>query len=159
MNEQDDWYHNITAEINKHRFSKKFYNKYKLEQLTRIAKRISDFSPDCSHCQDQKEEIEKLIGFLSGLDKSPKTAQKIYFNDIDNIVKHLKEKHGLISEGQNIALWLPIGICFGSLGIVFGNIFDNIGIGLSLGMGIGLSMGVAIGASLDAKAKKEGTVI
>jgi len=154
LNYQNDWYKYIVNEINKYKdiFSPRQYKIYKLDLLLRISKRIQDFSPDCRKCQNIKTEINKLVEMLENIIKSSREERRGYFDSIDNIVKHLKEKHKLISEGQNIALWLPLGICFGA---PFGIIFDNIALGIPIGMVIG----VAIGVSLDAKAKKEGRVI
>ncbi|MFC2159252.1 hypothetical protein ACFLQS_00845 [Actinomycetota bacterium] len=154
MQEQNGWFDNITKEINrqKEHFSPRDYKVYKLDLLIRISKRLNDFLPDCIDCQNIKREMEIIVGSLDNLVHSSREEQKNYFNAIDNMVKHLKEKHNLISEGQNLALWLPLGIGIGlPLGIPMGNI--------ALGIPIGLAIGVAIGVSLDAKARKEGKVI
>ena len=154
MEYQNNWYENIAREVNrrKDRFSPREYKIYKLDLLIRISKRLNEFYADCVDCQNMKREMEIIVGSLDHLLHSSREEQKNYFNAIDNIIKHLKEKHNLISEGQNIALWLPPGVAIGlPLGIPLGNI--------ALGIPIGLAIGAAIGASLDTKAKKEGRVI
>ena len=154
MQDQNGWFDNITKEINrqKEHLSPRDYKTYRLDLLIRLSKRLNDFFPDCVDCQNMKREMEIIVGSLDNLVHSSKEEQKNYFNAIDNMVKHLKEKHNLISEGQNLAIWLPLGIGIGlPLGIPMGNI--------ALGIPIGLAIGAAIGVSLDAKARKEGKVI
>ncbi|MBC8421358.1 MAG: hypothetical protein H8E04_00645 [Actinobacteria bacterium] len=154
MQDQNGWFDNISEEIDrqKQKFSPGEYKVYKFDLLIRISKRLNDFFPDCMDCQNMKREVEIIICSLDNLVRSSREEQKNYFNAIDNMVKHLKEKHNLISEGQNLALWLPLGVGIGlPLGIPMGNI--------ALGIPIGLAIGVAIGVSLDAKAKREGRVI
>ena len=154
MQDPNGWFDNITIEINrqKQKFSPREYKVYKIDLLIRISKRLNDYFPDCIDCQNMKREMEIIIGSLDNLIQSSREEQKNYFNAIDNIVKHLKEKHHLISEGQNLALLLPLGVGIGlPLGIPMGNI--------ALGIPIGLAIGAAIGVSLDAKAKREGRVI
>jgi hypothetical protein len=154
MLDTNGWFDNITKEINRQKeyLSPREYKAYKLDMLIRISKRLNDFIPDCVDCQNMKREMEIIVGSLDNLVHSSKEEQKNYFNAIDNMVRHLKEKHNLISENQNLALWLPLGIGIGlPLGIPMGNI--------ALGIPIGLAIGAAIGVSLDAKAKKEDKVI
>ncbi|MCJ7472916.1 MAG: hypothetical protein MUP02_08930 [Actinobacteria bacterium] len=154
MQDQNGWFDYISAEIDrqKQKFSPREYKVYKFDQLIRISKRLNDFFPDCIDCQNMKREMEIIICSLDNLVRSSREEQKNYFNAIDNMVKHLKEKHNLIYEGHNLALWLPLGVGIGlPLGIPMGNI--------ALGIPIGLAIGVAIGVSLDAKAKREGRVI
>ncbi len=72
---------------------------------------------------------------------------------VKRILKHLQKHHKLITEGENFAIWTGIGIAIGGgMGIVFD-------MGLPIGAGIGIAIGIAIGGYMDAKAKKEGTVI
>ena len=154
MQDQNGWFDNISEEIDrqKQKFSPREYKVYKFDLLIRISKRLNDFFPDCIDFQNMKREMEIIICSLDNLVRSSREEQKNYFNAIDNMVKHLKEKHNLISEGHNLALWLPLGVGIGlPLGIPMGNI--------ALGIPIGLAIGVAIGVSLDAKAKREGRVI
>ena len=154
MQDQNGWFANITDEINrqKQQFSPREYKVYKLDLLIRISKRLNDYFPDCVDCQNMKREMEIIICSLDNLLQSSREEQKNYFASIDNIAKHLKEKHNLVSENQNLALWLPLGVGIGlPLGFPMGNI--------ALGIPIGLAIGAAIGVSLDAKAKREGRVI
>ena len=104
MQDHNGWFDNITKEINrqKEHFSPREYKVFKLDMLIRISKRLNDFFPDCIDCQNIKREMEIITGSLDNLVHSSREEQKNYFNAIDNMVSHLKEKHNLISEGQNL---------------------------------------------------------
>ena len=84
--------------------------------------------------------------------KLSEETHKSYHKTMNNIIKHLQKSHKLITEGQNVGLWMSIGT---ALGIGIGSAMDNTGVGFPIGMGLGL----AIGTYLDNKAKKEGRII
>jgi len=121
--------------------------------LLRITKRVDGFSTTCGECQTFKQEITVLTGELGNLIQMPnKENRKSYLKTINNLVKHLKKQHKLVTEGQYMGMWSGIGP---ALGIAIGATLDNSGIGVAIGVVIGL----AIGRYLDNKAKKEGRVI
>jgi hypothetical protein len=156
----NDWYIDIVKEIDGHKdkFSKRDYKKYKLDLLLRVAKRVASFSADCVECQNFQGKITKLAEDLGNLVQASKEERKSYFKIINSILKHLHKHHKLITEGENFAIWIGIGIVLGSgIGSAFGAGLDNIGMGA--GIGTGIAIGVAIGIYLDAKARKKGKVI
>jgi len=158
MENHNDWYIDIVKEIGRHKdkFSKRDYKKYKLDLLLRMAKRVASFSADCVECQNFQGEITKLAEDLGNLVQASKEERKSYFKRISSILKHLQERHKLITEGENVGTWIGIGIAIGSgIGVAIGAGSDNIGVGIAIGVGIG----IAIGSYLDAKAKKEGKVL
>ena len=123
-----------------------------------MAKRVASFSADCVECQIFQGEITKLAEDLGNLVQASKEERKSYFKMINLILKHLQERHKLITEGEKFGIW--IGIAIGSgMGIIFGVGSDNIGMGMPIGAGIGIAIGSAIGSYMDVKAKKEGKVI
>ncbi len=155
MEVHSNWYNRIIKEINPHKdtLSKKDAKKYKLDLLLRVAKRVDDFSSYCGECQMFQQEITKLTQDLGYLLQMPnKEGRKSYSKAINNIVKHLKKEHKLVSEGQYMGIGLAIGI---GIGTALGTALDNSGAGTAIGTGIGL----AIGSYLDKKAKREGRVI
>ena len=81
-----------------------------------------------------------------------KQRRKNYHKKINQIIKHLQSEHKLITQGQNVGLWISIGT---AIGVAIGAGIDSIGGGIPIGIGIGTAIGIA----LDAKAKKEGRVI
>ena len=154
MEVHSKWYDDIARSINSHKdtLSKKDYKKYKLDLLLRVAKRVAGFSSECGECQLFQPEIANLSKELSDLVQMSKEKRKSYFKMINKIIKHLQKQHKLITEGQNLGIWIAIGV---ALGVALGAGLDNVGAGIAIGVGIG----VAMGAGLDAKAKKEGRVI
>ena len=155
MEVHSDWYNRTDKEINSYKLSlnKKDSKKYKLDLLLRIAKRVDDFSSVCGECQVFRQDITKLTEDLGYLVQIPdKGTRKVYFKTIDNIIKHLKKHHKLVTEGQYVGICMAIGT---GIGAALGAALDNPGIGT----GIGLPIGLAIGSYLDKKAKKEGKVI
>lgn len=154
MEIHNDWYKDVVKEIDKHKdkFSKRDYKKYKLDLLLRVTKRVASFSADCGECQNFQGEIKKLAEGLGNSVQSSKEKRKSHNKVINSIVKHLQKHHELITEGENVAIWISIGA---GIGVAIGAGSDNIGVGIAIGVGIG----IAIGSYLDAKAKKEGKVI
>ena len=155
MEVHNAWYDKTTGEITLHQetLSKKDTKKYKLDLLLRVTKRIADFSVECGHCQMFQQEITTLIQDLGNLVQMPdKGGRKKYRKKINNIVKHLQSEHKLITQGQNLGLWISIGT---AIGVAIGAGMGNVGGGIP----IGLAIGTAVGIALDAKAKKEDRVI
>ena len=154
MEAHSDWYNHIVKEISlyKDRLSEKEYKKYKLDLLLRLAKRVAVFSSDCRECQAFQGEVTKLTEDLGYLVQMSKEKRKSYFKAINNVIKHLRKYHKLISEEENRGHWIAIGA---AIGVAIGASLDNVGVGIAIGIGIG----IAIGSYLDAKAKKEGKVI
>ncbi len=155
MELQNAWYDKIAGEIALHQqnLSKKEVKKYKLDLLQRVAKRLAEFSDECGQCQLFQPEITTLVQDLGNLVQMPdKQRRKNYRKKINNIVKHLQSEHKLITQGQNVGLWISIGT---AIGVAIGAGMGSLGGGIPIGIGIGTAIGIA----LDAKAKKEGRVI
>ena len=157
MEAHSDWYNRTTKEINSHkdRLSQKEAKKYKLDLLLRIAKRIEDFTAICGECQLSQQEITKLtqdLGYLVQMPNPNKEARKSYFKAIDNLVKHLKKEHKLVTEGQNQGKWIVAGM---AVSAAIGAAVNQPAIGTA----IGVALGVAIGKYMDKKAKEEGRLI
>jgi hypothetical protein len=122
-----------------------------LDKLVKLARHIDSFS-ECADCLNHKLEIEKLVADLRSASRMNKEQRRSYWGRMERMVSHLQKKHKLISEGQNLAIWLSIGT---ALGLVLGGIFHN----SALGIPIGVALGVGVGIALDARAKSEGRVI
>ena len=154
MEAHSRWYDDISKEINLHKdiLGKKESKKYKLDLLLRVAKRVDGFSSNCGECQMSQPDITQLTQDLGYIVQMPKEKRKGYFKKINNVIKHLRKYHKLISEEENRGHWIAIGA---ATGVAIGASLDNVGVGIAIGIGIG----IAIGSYLDAKAKKEGKVI
>jgi len=149
------WYDRTAAEINiyKDTADKKVSKKYKLDLLLRVAGRVDDFAPYCGECQMFQQEVTSLAQDLGNLMQLPgKERRKSHIKKIDDIVKHLKKEHKLVTEGYYRGMGMIIGPAI-STGI--GVAFEN----LSIGVAAGIAIGLAIGSYLDKKAEKEGRVI
>ena len=152
---RSDWYNRTATEINLHQdtLNKKDSKKYKLDLLLRVANRVDDFSSYCGECQMFQQEITTLAQDLGNLIQLPdKERRKSHIKEINNIVKHLKKEHKLITEGYYRGMGMIIGPAMGT-GI--GTALDNTGIGIA----IGVAIGVIVGNYMDKKAEKEGKVI
>ena len=155
MEVHNAWHDKTSKEITLHRetLSKKDAKKYKLDLLLRVAKRIADFSFECGGCQLSQQEITTLTQDLGNLVQMPdKGGRKRYLKKINRIVKHLQSEHKLVTQGQNVGLWIAIG---SGIGVALGAGMDNVGGGIP----IGIAIGTAVGIALDAKAKREDRVI
>jgi len=158
MEVHSDWYNRIVKEINLHKdsLSKNDAKKYKLDLLLRVAGRVDDFFSLCGKCQLSQPEITRLVGELGYLIQMPKQApgeaRKSYHKTLNNIIKHLKKEHKLVTEGYYKGIGMAIGA---GISAAIGAALGNPGIGTGIGIGIGL----AVGSYLDKKAQKEGRVI
>ena len=161
MESRSGWYKDIAKQIERHRdnLNEKRRKKYKLDMLLCLAQRIDSFSIECSDCQAFKGKISTLVKNLDEFNQMPADSAKLpeqihksYHKTMNTIIKHLQKSHKLITEGQNVGLWMSIGM---ALGIGIGSAMDKSGAGLPIGIGLGM----AIGSYLDNKAKKEGRII
>lgn len=149
-----DWLEDSTEEINqlKEKFSKKQERKYKLELLEKVSKRVAEFSSTCGECFQYKGVISNLLQNLGGIVQLSLTAEKDHNNKINNMVRHLRKKHKLITPGTYMAIGNGVGV---ALGVSIGAASGNVGAGI----GIGAGLGAAIGMALEAKAKKDKRII
>ena len=152
---RSDWYNRTATEINLYQdtLNKRDSKKYKLDLLLRVANRVDDFASYCGECHMFQQEVTALAQDLGNLIQLPgKERRRSHIKKIDNIVKHLKKEHKLITEGYYRGMGMIMGPAIGT-GI--GAASDNTGAGIA----IGVAMGLVIGNYLDKKAEKEGRVI
>jgi hypothetical protein len=149
-----DWLEDSTEKTSqlKKKFSKREERKYKLELLEKISKRVAEFSSTCGECYQYRGVISNLLQNLGGLVQLSPTAGRDHNEKINNIVKHLRKKHKLITAGSYMVIGNGVGV---ALGVSIGAATGNIGAGI----GIGAGLGAAIGAALEAKAKKDKKII
>ncbi len=152
---RSDWYNRTATEINLYQdtLNKRDSKKYKLDLLLRVANRVDDFASYCGECYMFQQEVTTLAQDLGNLIQLPgKERRKSHIKKINNIVKHLKKEHKLITEGYYRGMGMMIGP---AMGTSIGAALDNI----SVGIGIGIAIGFVIGNYMDKKAEKEGKVI
>jgi len=155
MPEPTEWYRTIEAGVEslKARIGAPEARDYHLDRFLKMARRVDEFAPTCPQCRLFQPEIDKMLRDLAaGAPQILKEQKRAFLGGMEAILSHLQKTHGLISEGQNVGLWLAIGT---AIGVALGAGLSNPAIGIP----IGVAVGGGIGAGLDAKAKREGKVI
>lgn len=129
----------------------KLAKKLDLEQLERIIKKLSSFSPECEECNRKLNEVERHINELRKRNGQLSNEDfKQHNRIIGNIKDHMHKAHNIVAGGYYLGIYMSLGM---SVGLVFGMlVFDNIALGLPIGM----CLGMAIGSGLDEDAKKKG---
>jgi len=154
MPEPTEWYRNIETGVEslKSRLGADARD-YHLDRFLKMTRRVDEFAPTCPKCRLLQPEIERMLRDLAAdAPQIPKEQKRAFLGGMEAILSHLKKTHGLISEGQNVGMWLAIGT---AVGVALGAALSNPVIGIPIGVASGLGIGVA----LDARAKKEGKVI
>ena len=154
MPEPTEWYRTIEVSVESLRARLGADARdYHLDRFLKMACRVDEFAPTCPKCRLFQPEIDKMLRDLAA--NAPqilKEQKRTFLGGMEAILSHLQKIHGLISEGQNVGMWLAIGT---ALGVALGAGFRN----PALGIPIGVALGLIIGYALDARAKKEGKVI
>ncbi|MEN8614256.1 hypothetical protein ABFB09_03085 [Dehalogenimonas sp. THU2] len=134
--------------------SPKEQKRLRLDMVLQVIRRLEALSADCDFCAGHPQITDQLTEALNSFDREKWRIDdwKTYYRLIDNTVKHLKEAHQLVEEGENMGMWIALGT---GIGVALGAAFDNVGAGIV----IGIAIGTAFGASLDAVAHKQGKVI
>jgi hypothetical protein len=151
---QIGWYKQTQARIDvlRQNLLPRDVKEYQLDKLERIAMRVDRFAASDAECLKFKNEIDNMLAMLPGAPLS-NAQNKTYVCMVGQMVGHLKKAHGLINEGENLGLWLIIGLVAGGV------------VGLALGSGTaiptatGIAAGFAIGLYLDLKARRQGKTL
>ena len=155
MPEPTEWYRNLETAVAsaKERIGAADSRDYHFDRFLKLALRVDEFAPTCPGCKAFQPEMDKMLADMSVNAPLISINQKrAYLGGMETVYSHLKKTHGLISEGQNMGLWLAIGT---ALGVALGAAIQNPMIGIP----IGLAVGFVIGNVMDSRAKKEGKVI
>lgn len=167
MELQKDWYIDVTKEISsiKERLGQRDQRRYKLSLLLRLAERVTNFSADCSECRHLQGQITRLTEDLKYLDQMTPRKYGGYLTTINNITRHLKQKHRLVEARQYTRRFVSFSAAFGVFLIILGYVLLNFGITLlvlsiTLPALIGrVIFSYAFGRFLDRRAKKKGRLI
>ncbi len=155
MPEPTEWYRNLETAVDsaKERIGAAESRDYHFDRFLKLARRVDEFTPTCARCKALQPEMDKILADISeNAPQIPINQKRAYLGGMETLYSHLKKTHGLISEGQNMGLWLAIGT---AIGIALGAAIQNPLIGIP----IGLAVGFVIGNVMDARAKKEGKII
>ena len=154
MPEPTEWYRTIEVSVESLRARLGADARdYHLDRFLKMARRVDEFAPTCPKCRLFQTELDKMLRDLAA--NAPqilKEQKRTFLGGMEAILSHLQKIHGLISEGQNMGLWLAIGA---GIGLALGAGSRNPAIGIP----IGVALGLIVGTALDNKAKKEGKVI
>ena len=124
----------------------------RLPLVVKIARHLEALSIGCETCPGHRTAISGLVDSLDKVDDWTLADWKAYYRSLDGIIKHLKTAHKMVEEGDNVAMWIGVGVAIGAgIGVAFGQI--------AIGAGIGVAFGVAAGGMMDAVAHKQGRVI
>lgn len=126
---------------------------YHLDRFLKMARRVDEFAPTCPQCRLYQPEIDRMLRDLAAdAPQILKEQKRSFLGGMEAVLSHLHKTHGLISEGQNVGIWLGIG---SAIGLALGAGLSNPAIGIP----IGVALGLIVGTALDARAKKDGKVI
>jgi hypothetical protein len=154
MSEPTEWYRTIEIGVEslKAQLGRDAQD-YHLDRFLKMARRVDEFAASCPKCQLYQPEIDQMLRDLAAdAPQIPREQKRKFLGGMEDILNHLKKTHGLISEGQNVGLWLAIGTAAGvALGAAIGN--------PAIGIPIGVVLGLGVGYFLDARAKKAGRVV
>jgi hypothetical protein len=123
---------------------------YQLDRLERLARKIGELGPACADCAGLNAEVRRLLDVLQGV-PLPRAQNRAYLFSMGELVNHLKKGHHLVSEGENLAFGMVIGLVAGAtLALIVHSVLATLG---------GLTVGSGVGAWLDARARRAGRVI
>jgi hypothetical protein len=163
----NDWYEGILRRIStlKVRLSPAGREGYKLSLFTRAAGRVADFAADCKECRSLQSQIHRINeGLVHSVPMTPEEYNK-YLLVLKSIMKHLKQRHGLVVEKQYIKRFVSIGAAFGLFLVMLGYVLISFGITILVlsitlpALIIRIFLGYIVGYLLDRRAKKQGRVI
>ena len=151
MTPASEWYTDISKQIGALKLSPRNYRRYRVAELLRLAAKVDALAVSCPECRRLKSAITGLARDLGHLPLSP-GQEEAYYNALNAAYFHLKEIHGMTSTGNNLVLWLGLGIV---LGAGVGYLLES----LVAGIIVGGVAGIIIGGILDFIASRKQRVI
>ena len=162
MEANDDWYQRMKRDIDEYRekFGEQIYREYRLDLLTRIARRVADFSVSCRKCRKLYITINNKVVDIDEIAESNKQEKLQHHKTIDEIAEHLQYDHHLMTD----KVYARIGLAFGgfiglSIGGASGQALDNLLLGIPIGVLLGLIVGALIGRGMDRSNERSGRIV
>ena len=169
MNVASDWYDGVVKKVNGLKDSlspmdsgwAKFVSNTsatRLDPLLSAAKRIEQFSPDCTQCQIFRDDIDTMMkNAPDAVQQGDKALVGSFLNNVDQIMnkmtRHFQKEHRLVRAWNYTSLFWIVGWI---IGMACKYVFrDHFYWWPFLGMGVG----AAIGAFLDYRVKKEDRIL
>lgn len=178
MSGTSDWYNGIVQKVDNLQSSlrpkdRKWYKfvdetqDTRWEPLLSVARRIDQFSPDCTQCQIFRGDIYTLVT------NAPETGQqgdkglvKSFLKDVDQTVnkigRHFEKEHNLVNGGYYADLFFYLGLFIGVIIdalLLFVSSRESFFHYFYWGPLTGMGVGWVTGAFLDNKAKREDRVL
>ncbi len=153
---------NDKTELKKEELYKRDFRFFKIDRLERINERIDVFSDNCEDCRNFKPELEDIVNKLPEYINGSPGKRAEYEKRTDKIVKHLKQKHGLVPEQYFSSLYSFYGLLLGTAVIGVLAYFIEPGFlkwGLLSGFTIGLIIGRIYGHQKDKIKKTENLIL
>jgi hypothetical protein len=163
----NEWHKGIWRGISalKARLSPAGRRRHKLSLFTRAAGRVADFAADCEECRSLQSQIHRINeGLVHSAPMTPREYSN-YLTTLKGIVKHLRQRHGLVVEKHYIKRFVSIGAAFGLSLVMFGYVLLSFGITVLVlsitlpALIIRVLLSYAVGYLLDRRAKNQGRVI
>ncbi|AGG06794.1 MULTISPECIES: hypothetical protein [Dehalococcoides] len=150
IKQPSEWYQTSSDTVAKLEasLSPKEIKKYRLKWLKTVLYQMDSFGQNCKDCSMFRHALTACLKTLSN---KPVTQndEESYFNTLNGAVLHLQNKHKLTPPGENIGIWLALGLVIGAgLGFVLSD--------MAAGIAIGIITGLVIGGILDIAARKQG---
>lgn len=164
MNKLKIWSQGIKRTINKQKENiyKRDFKFFKIDRLEKIAERIDEYSDNCEECENLKKEVEHISNKLSEYINGSLQERSEYEKRSEIIVKHLKDKHGLISPGYYSAVYSLAGFSAGisvftGIAYLINPVFWKFG--LLIGFTLGIIAGRIYGNKKDKQKKNAGLIL
>ena len=153
MENDSQWTEQVIREVNAAAagLDRRDARELQAERLVKLVRRVASY-PDCPDCRALQPRIGRLAAELQRAPLMTKAEKRDYLAQLGGVMTHLQKQHGLVGEGQYLAIWMSLGT---AAGMALGAALSNTGAGMALGLAVGLSLG----AAMDARAKKDGRVI
>ena len=161
MYKDDIWYRKLTQAVEEHRsdFTEKQIQKFSVDFMMRIARRVKDYSDSCETCRGFQHTLTRLEEEFQELPDSK--AQRHYqTQQLRVIAEHFVRAHRLAPPRYFLMQYLRYGLIGGLLtGIVLGFLVFGDGTYIPIGVAVGLALGGLYGSTEDAKVKNEHRLI
>ncbi len=141
---------------------KKDYKFYKIDRLEKIAVKFDEFSDNCQFCREKKTEIEELSEiFVESINGTSKRRAEFEKRN-EQLVTHLKEKHGLVPAMYYSSRYSLLGLIVGTLAgalIGYAVLPGILKFSMLLGFAVGLIIGRIFGVWKDKFIKKNNLIL
>ncbi len=174
MNETNTWYKDIEKKISslKEKMDKESTTSYDLDLFLRMAKRVTEYSPNCEECNNIQRGFESALNGMAVRSDATAKQKGDYIAFTKDMLKHLKTEHHIVRSKEGAKHTAFVGLRNGSIpGLIC--IISSFTVStvdrslplfiglflLAVGAPIGTIVGFLKGKSADRKAEQEGRII